>query len=765
MEGRLVRSGMIVLVLVSLSFVSSLTASGPSAAGSAGPLLLPLPPTLVTSGRGMGPLGTGPYYGAYGDLKSLPLFYTNVEAPTYDNLRPVVGYVSHAAVPLGGWMFHGLIFYASELALLRSTQAGCDQWRANLFASPGWLDTLDQVVSDLKVSLGDSTYRFNVFLSVCYSSDMPGGNTINNVQNMINDWNAKHYSHLTLAGFMWGVFESPSQGVGIGAICDVYPTNHYIHGLGLGLKTLWIPYYPEWEDLTTRCPTDGRNWQQWEFDYVTAQPNYAFFCPHDAGRFNVVNTDLQNPLYQLAGVELEIAHANTVNDPVHGTPRCPITIEQNANAYLDAGFQYGWVKNTVNTFFYAPKFISHYADGWAGNPPACPWLPECDVPKTFDRAIYDRIWEFIRGYHTITLAPEADSYVMWYYPDMNRGTDDTLYAGTNAINKFHVYLRWNYLGNIPSYSYVMKATVRLNLREWFYGSSLTDGQFYSVSDDSWSETGITWNNQPGAGSWTLKASSVAFDHTGWYPDGRSNFDVTTEVQAGVLNNDWKVSVMFKRQFEDDFAALEPKFNSREYADVSVRPQLVVEYVSSQTVYQVATEDSYVMSACKPPPEICYADVNRGADTVLILGTNAYPNAIRPYLKFRMDGFEGSSVMFNSFLFLDINAWYYGTDISDGQLFLVTDDSWAEMAITWTNQPAQSTWQSRYSGLSFSSASAAYYFALHTDLTDRKSLGFPASFMLKRSAEDGNLHECAFYSRDNTARLDLRPQILVTLKPY
>lgn len=348
-------------------------------------------------------------------MKSLPLFYTNYAVPTYGSLRPLVGYVSHAGTPLGGWMYHGILFYNSQMYYTYPpTQTICNQWADGLMPAPpatGWLDLLNTVVGDLKTELGDPLYRLNVVLTTCYAPGYVHGNTDVNVQALIDRWSARAYAHLTLAGFYWGYLEAPGDGGS--AICDVKYANDYIHNRNLGLKTVWIPYYRTWTDLTTRCSSDNTNWQQWGFDYVTAQPNYAFRCYlRTPTTFANVNLDLLP--YGLAGVEFEISNTKTWPhpDPPNPGEQCTITIEQNAHAYLDAGSQYGWNRNVLNTFWYAPKYLPHYADGQANYPRDCgaSYL-ECELPETFDRAIYDRVWQFIRGYHYIVINPNADATV------------------------------------------------------------------------------------------------------------------------------------------------------------------------------------------------------------------------------------------------------------------------------------------------------------------------------------------------------------------
>lgn len=417
--------------------------------------------------------GGGASFGVIGSLKSLPMFYTdtgNGPTPaTYTNLRPLVGYVSHANTTLGGWMYDGILFFAFSLATTQ-TQAECNAWTTNLFAAGGWLDTLNTVVGDLGSQLGDTTHMLNVFLTTRYVSGQTHGNMVQNDYTMVSDWTNKSYAHLSLAGFYW-MFEEPSTNS-----CDAQYANQYLHSQGLGLTTVWIPYYgtgtPQWEDLSGYC--NGLNWEQWGFDYVVAQPNYAFYClRQNAATFSTVNSDLAK--YPLAGVEFEIAYTDN-----RGGGCSKLSIEENANAYLDAGFQYAWFSNALNVFYYAPSYLTHYADGTGSR--------SAGEPQTYDRAIYDRQQEFIHGYTTATLNPSADTYVVAYYPNNNYGTDSHLFLGTNAINIMRTYAKWNLQGTVPLASYVTKAMLSLYLQAWSYGSSITDGQLYSVPS-TWTSPG------------------------------------------------------------------------------------------------------------------------------------------------------------------------------------------------------------------------------------------------------------------------------------
>ncbi len=171
--------------------------------------------------------------------------------------------------------------------------------------------------------------------------------------------------------------------------------------------------------------------------------------------------------------------------------------------------------------------------------------------------------------------PAADSTVSSAngYKDTNYGTATVLWFGTNAYpNALRDFLKWNLQGLIPVGSAVVSASLRLYLDHWSYGSSISDGQLYYVPDNSWTETGITWNNMPSAA--TLRLNNLAFSGTGvWY-----SFDVTNDVWSGVNTGSWNVTFMLRRAAEDG-SLHEFVFDSKEFSNPALRPVLVVQYLA------------------------------------------------------------------------------------------------------------------------------------------------------------------------------------------
>src|SRR5204862_4950512 len=86
--------------------------------------------------------------------------------------------------------------------------------------------------------------------------------------------------------------------------------------------------------------------------------------------------------------------------------------------------------------------------------------------------------------------PTADSYVRSDQPSANFGTSVHLFAETGSPAR-HAYLRFD--PQVPAGDVVTKATLRIFSLAAAGGDSVA---LHGVADDTWSETGITWDNAP-----------------------------------------------------------------------------------------------------------------------------------------------------------------------------------------------------------------------------------------------------------------------------
>jgi chitodextrinase len=119
------------------------------------------------------------------------------------------------------------------------------------------------------------------------------------------------------------------------------------------------------------------------------------------------------------------------------------------------------------------------------------------------------------GPSSVTLSPDADSYVRSAAPAANYGTRTVLSADSSPV--YHTYLRFSVPGWITS---VTSATLRL----WVTNATANGGNLRSTTA-AWSETGLTWNNRPVLGPVVTTLGPVTQGH--W-----TEVDVTSAVTAG-----------------------------------------------------------------------------------------------------------------------------------------------------------------------------------------------------------------------------------------
>ncbi|MDC0584768.1 DNRLRE domain-containing protein [Bacteroidales bacterium] len=170
------------------------------------------------------------------------------------------------------------------------------------------------------------------------------------------------------------------------------------------------------------------------------------------------------------------------------------------------------------------------------------------------------------GGGTVTLNPEDDAFVRGdSYADSNYGTSDVLDCKTGSSDKYtrQVYLKFD-LSSVPGT--VTNATLRLKAVS-NSGSDTHNALF--VSNDSWEESSITWNNKLAAV--TTLDSKAAPSAGSWI-----ELDVTNQV-ASELFGDQTISIALIAN-----SAAYVKYYSKEASSSADYPQLVVEYTEVGT---------------------------------------------------------------------------------------------------------------------------------------------------------------------------------------
>ena len=122
---------------------------------------------------------------------------------------------------------------------------------------------------------------------------------------------------------------------------------------------------------------------------------------------------------------------------------------------------------------------------------------------------------------TQTVGASQDSYVDHANPTTNFGTGATLRVQTNTLvllnTEQHALVQFS-LPSIPAFCSVTSATLSL------FSSSAASGRTIQAfkASGSWTETGVTWNNQPSTTGSAATASSGT---------GTISWTVTSQVQA------------------------------------------------------------------------------------------------------------------------------------------------------------------------------------------------------------------------------------------
>lgn len=148
-----------------------------------------------------------------------------------------------------------------------------------------------------------------------------------------------------------------------------------------------------------------------------------------------------------------------------------------------------------------------------------------------------------------TFNPSADSYTLSTSPTQNYGTASVLNIRGSSSPYYRTYLKFGVSGLSGT---VMSAILRL----WVSDTSVDYGQVGSVSN-SWTETGLTWNNQP---SMPMTFLTVAGPENGYV-----TIDVTTEITG---NGTYSFGI---QSLSSDLAA----FGSREDSNPDHRPLLTI----------------------------------------------------------------------------------------------------------------------------------------------------------------------------------------------
>lgn len=171
-----------------------------------------------------------------------------------------------------------------------------------------------------------------------------------------------------------------------------------------------------------------------------------------------------------------------------------------------------------------------------------------------------------------TRTPTADAYVdeQGGNKNLNFGTDTTLQVQAKKNANKRSFLKFDIAScGIPAGAALQSASLRL-----FITTAPSSPRNYNagLANAAWTETGITFGNQPGVlGTPGPATASIGSGSSGWFEWG-----VLSHVEAirgGTTNNGWQVRDSFEPTGNDN-TSVESQFSSREGANP---PQLVIAY--------------------------------------------------------------------------------------------------------------------------------------------------------------------------------------------
>jgi 2',3'-cyclic-nucleotide 2'-phosphodiesterase (5'-nucleotidase family) len=174
-----------------------------------------------------------------------------------------------------------------------------------------------------------------------------------------------------------------------------------------------------------------------------------------------------------------------------------------------------------------------------------------------------------------SFSPVADAQVASGRANANYGTNNNLYiqsATTSSYGNERAWLRFD-MSSLPAGSMITGACLRLYC--WTTTGASLEAAVHGSTNDSWAETGITWNTQPAFGAALSTATLLAGNVNLYYA-----WDVSAFAQSE-WTGDKKASFLVKPVAESADPDRSFVFDAREYKGGSYSPQLDL-FVSNST---------------------------------------------------------------------------------------------------------------------------------------------------------------------------------------
>jgi len=255
------------------------------------------------------------------------------------------------------------------------------------------------------------------------------------------------------------------------------------------------------------------------------------------------------------------------------------------------------------------------------------------------------------GSGSATLNPIADAFVSEGASGTNYGSSDKYELKNSSGYTKQAYLKYALSGVSGT---VTSAVLRIKVRSSPTGNHTVS----SVSDDSWTEGGITWSNKPSVGT-GLDTDTVPT--AGSYIE----FDVTSYVNTEA-SGDGVVSFVIS---SDNASTV--SYHSKEAGSPDM-PELVISWTAVTEETLNPTEDAFVSEGT--------SGTNYGSsDKYEVKESSGY--AKRAFLKYSLSSITGTVT--SALLRVKVRS----TPSGNHSVRSASTDSWAEGTITWSNRPS------------------------------------------------------------------------------
>lgn len=279
----------------------------------------------------------------------------------------------------------------------------------------------------------------------------------------------------------------------------------------------------------------------------------------------------------------------------------------------------------------------------------------------------------------LTLSPIADTYVKdGSESDTNQGGETIWmkYGGADSGDNRHSFIKFDLsavTGTVTS--------AKLKLFTHYRGASFDMPiSVYPVTNDSWTETGLTWNNMPSVSS-TATTTTTINDTGEWF-----TFDITSYINSQSLGDDiasiclkiepgLSEGCSFFSKEANEYAECRPKLEI--LTSTMATPTPTPTPIPSVTITVTPSADSFIQDGSN-------SGTNFGTNVDLVVKDGGSGFDRYSYLKFNVNGISGNVT--DAKLKLYANRKDYLSTPVPVTVYPVNSDGWMENGITWSTAP-------------------------------------------------------------------------------